>query len=332
MDWLKISSCYLLVFLFSLSLTGMLRTYLLKKAILDIPNERSSHQRPTPRGGGMAIVMTFSLSILGLIWQHKIDFHLAWTLLGGGFMVALIGYCDDIFSIRARWRILLHLIAAVWAIYWLGVPPILHQLGVLLALLGIVWCINFYNFMDGIDGLAGSEGVFVAVSAGITLSYLGTGQITLVFGFLTFAIAGFTLWNWPPAKIFLGDVGSGYLGYVFAVLGLYTINIKLLPLSFWCVISAVFLWDSTFTLLYRIYDGKKWYSAHREHAYQQLIAHGFSHQFTTIAVSIINICFLLPLALAILHWPNQSLWFTSISFLLLATTWIHIKFNRLRHL
>jgi Fuc2NAc and GlcNAc transferase len=324
---MKIIFYCLLTFLLSTLTTYTVRLYMLRHSIFDIPNERSSHQIPTPRGGGIAIVLTFSLATLLLTFTHAININLSITLLGGGLAIAALGYCDDLYTLPARWRILVHILSAAWALYWLGGFPLftLHWQGSLIALLGIVWCINFYNFMDGIDGLASSEGLFVAIAAGVALHVLGSPSSATILWLLSAAIAGFVLWNWPPAKIFLGDAGSGYLGYVFAAMTLYTVNQQLLPLTFWWIILAVFICDATFTLFYRIHQGQRWYSAHREHAYQHLIARGASHKQVTLGITLINCLILFPIALATLHWPTQSLFLLSAILLSFFLLWRRVK-------
>ena len=333
MDIKTIFTC-LIAFLFSAFTTWLVRLYALRKAILDIPNERSSHTTPTPRGGGIAVVLTFCLSILWLRITNTIEPNLTWALIGGGIVIAAIGYCDDVYTIKARWRFALHFAVAIWALYWLGGFSVLdlgtwkislHWAGSVLAIISIIWCINFYNFMDGIDGLAGSEGIFISLASGIALWLVGAPNSALVLWLLTASIAGFTLWNWPPAKIFLGDVGSGFLGYIFAALALDTINKGFLPIAFWWIIIAVFLCDATFTLVYRVYQGKKWYSAHREHAYQHLTSCGANHKQVTTRIVILNCCVLLPMAFFVLYQPAQSLLLMAASTICLWLIWVWIK-------
>lgn len=334
LSYIEVIAGSLVIFLFSALFTGTTRLYAIKKSILDIPNERSSHAIPTPRGGGIAIVLTFTFVLFGLKWANYIQTNLYLALIGGGITIATTGYCDDIYSVSAKWRILLHSLAAAWALYWMGSfsfltlasPHILLDIvNYTLTAIGIVWYINFYNFMDGIDGLAGSEGMFVAMGSSIALWWTGAPYLALVMSLLAASIAGFTIWNWPPAKIFLGDVGSGYLGYIFAVLGLYTANNNILPITFWWVMLAIFICDATFTLLYRMYQGKKWYSAHREHAYQHLISFGANHKRVTTSILIINCCVLLPIAFTLLQWPAASKLCLNILIICLFLTWIKIK-------
>ena len=334
---LKLLSVLIGLLLCSSLLTELTRRYALKRAILDIPNERSSHAIPTPRGGGIAIVITFILSLLWLYAMHLIEKKLLITLMGGGLMIAVLGYYDDLYSIKARTRLCIHILVAAWAVGWLGglieidigiKQIILHRLGSLFAILGIVWCINFYNFMDGIDGLAGSEGIFVGLSSGCILWFLGSHDVAIQLWVLAFIIAGFTTKNWPPAKIFLGDVGSGFLGFIFAVYALYTANTKLLPITFFGILLGVFLWDATFTLISRCIHRKRIYMAHKEHAYQRLIAYGATHKQVTLGITLLNSLILLPMAVLMLIWPSQSGWLFLTTVFLLWIFWI--KINMLR--
>lgn len=335
---LKLILPILSTFLLSTLLTKLTCIYAKRNAILDIPNERSSHTVPTPRGGGLAIVITFLLSIMWLGWMGVVNANLEKALVGGGLIIAFMGYLDDVFSIRVSWRILVHIVAAIWAVYWIGGLSFHHSgvenlflnaMSITFVLLAIVWAINFYNFMDGIDGLAGGEGIFIGVSSGIALTWVGAQHLAVVMWLLSASIAGFIVWNWPPAKIFLGDVGSGFLGYIFAIFGLYTVNNQLLPMSFWLIVFSIFLYDATFTLIYRAAKKKQWYSAHREHAYQHLISFGASHKQVTVGVLLINIFILLPIAFSFFYWPEYIVWFLGGSAVLFWSVWYFINTKRI---
>ena len=325
---------YFIAFLGAASITAITRYITIKRSILDVPNSRSSHQQPTPRGGGIAIVLVFLIFIFYLNLIHYIDKSLMFALIGGGIVIACAGLYDDIYSLNAHSRLFVHFLSALWAIICIGALSTLDcgifkiplsWLGYFITLIGIIWCINFYNFMDGIDGLAGCEGIFIAVASGLALSIKHAVYLETIFFGLAATIAGFTIWNWPPAKIFLGDVGSGFLGFVFAVLALFTIKQSYLPITFWCVISAIFLFDATFTLLHRIYHKKKWYSAHREHAYQHLIVFGASHKQVTMGIILINSFILLPIALTMLFLPSISFWLFGIIVISSGLLWLWIK-------
>jgi Fuc2NAc and GlcNAc transferase len=323
-----------LTFFFSLWLTWLTRRYAIRKNILDIPNQRSNHQVPTPRGGGIAIVISFLSSVMLLAALGKIGSSLTWALLGGGLAIAAVGYADDVYKVKSRWRFTIHLLAAVWAVYCLHGFPILdlgtwkftlNLWGDLLAVVGVIWAINLYNFMDGIDGLAGSEGLFITIAGSIALTMLQAPQCALLLLFFASAMGGFTFLNWPPAKIFMGDVGSGFIGYVFAVIAIHTANLHALTIVFWLIIMAVFVCDATYTVVYRVLKGERWYAAHRDHAYQNLIAYGASHQHVTVGITVFNILIIMPLAIFTLAHLSQAFWLMTILMAGLFFTWTSIK-------
>ena len=247
-----------------------------------------------------------------------VDLHLWAALTGGGLAVAAVGLIDDRCPLPARVRLVVHIAAALWALAWLGQPGGLNLqalgafyqvAGYVTAALGIVWTLNLYNFMDGIDGIAASEAVFVSW-AGALLLLLAGGSASVAVTALAFGSAclGFLLLNWPPAKIFMGDVGSGYLGYVIAVLALAASRGSPASLWTWLILGGVFFVDATVTLVRRLLRGERVYQAHRSHAYQWLARRWRSHKSVTITVTAINLLWLLPCAsLAALH-PRWALW------------------------
>lgn len=303
--------------LLSLALTAALRRYALSRSIIDIPNARSSHTIPTPRGGGVAIVMTFLLSLpvfgaLELVpWQQLI------AIGGSGAIVAVIGFMDDHGHIAARWRLLGHFAAGIWALAWLGgLPPIvffgitlnLHWIGNFLAVIYLVWLLNLYNFMDGIDGIASVEALSACLSA--CLLYGLSGASTLIWGPLTMAVAvvGFLYWNFPPARIFMGDAGSGFLGIALGVLSLQAAWASSDLFWAWLILLGVFIVDATFTLIRRLLRGDKVYEAHRSHAYQFASRQYGKHLPVTLAVGAINLFWLLPVAYCVTQLGLDGTW------------------------
>jgi Fuc2NAc and GlcNAc transferase len=295
---------FLFALLASIALTGLLRRYALAASLLDIPNARSSHSLPTPRGGGVAIVVVFLLGILLLFKYDLLANATMWAFLGTGVWVAVVGFIDDHQHIPARWRLLAHFIGAAWGLFWLGLPALslfgtdVTMLGYVLGVFYLVWLLNLYNFMDGIDGLASIEAISVCLG-GVLLFALGTEMINQSYGLilLIMAVTGFLLWNFPPAKIFMGDAGSGFLGIT---LGLFSIQAAHAAPAFFCswlILLAVFIVDATWTLVRRFLRGEKVYEAHRSHGYQFAARHYASHKTVSLAVAAINICWLLPIAL-----------------------------------
>jgi Fuc2NAc and GlcNAc transferase len=227
-------------------------------------------------------------------------------LLGAGALIAVVGFLDDHGHIAARWRLLAHFGAAIWALAWMGgLPTIslfgneldLGWFGHLLAALYLVWMLNLYNFMDGIDGIASIEAV--CACAGACLVYWLTGHENLMLApmLLAVAVLGFLYWNFPPARIFMGDAGSGFLGVVIGILSLQAAWAAPEMLWVWLILLGVFVVDATFTLGRRLLRGDKVYEAHRSHAYQFASRVAGRHLPVTLTVMAINLLWLLPIAL-----------------------------------
>ena len=294
---------WLWVFVLSLVFTGLLRWYALQRKVLDVPNQRSSHKVPTPRGGGMAIVVAFLVAgAMSPIWASLAQ---QVAVLIAGALVAAVGFIDDHVSISPLKRLLAHAIGAALVAYAAGGLPTLDLwgwqfelswLGYAVALVGLIWLVNLYNFMDGIDGLAGVEAVSVCLVV-TGLHYLGgqtpIGSLPLLLGVATL---GFLLWNWPPARIFMGDGGSGFLGLMLGALMLLDASSEPNMLWVWLVLLGVFVVDATWTLLHRWLLGIKLSEAHRTHAYQYAARSVGCHLPVTLMVLAINLVWLAPIA------------------------------------
>ncbi|QBH19153.1 glycosyltransferase family 4 protein [Alcaligenes faecalis] len=296
---------YPIAFLMAYFLTWMVRKYAIQRNVIDVPNARSSHTRPTPRGGGVAFVVTFLL--LGLVSAVLLPFDMdtATALLGSGLLIALVGFLDDHGHIPARWRLVAHFLAAAWVLYWLGGPPPITLFGldiptawplsIALAFF-LVWLLNLYNFMDGIDGIASAQAISVCI--GGALLYISHGRPEDAFYpiLLACSVAGFLVWNFPPARIFMGDAGSGFLGMTLGGLAIQAAWIDDRLFWSWIILSGVFISDATCTLIRRLARKEKVYEAHRSHAYQYASRRFGSHRPVTMAVVAINVFWLFPMA------------------------------------
>jgi Fuc2NAc and GlcNAc transferase len=320
----------------SVLMTGMARKYALKAQLLDLPNHRSSHTQPTPRGGGIGIVVVSLLSAAALWIAGTIDTDLALAFIGGGIAIATVGFLDDRGAVPVAVRFGIHIAAAVWALYWLGgLPPILlgtHLVdiglaGDGLAVVAIVWVLNLFNFMDGIDGLAGSEAAFITLAPCAILVLLDPGLAALA-GCVGFASLGFLAWNWPPAKIFMGDVGSGFLGYAISALAIAHGRVDPVGVPVWLILGGFFFLDATLTLFRRLARRERLYEAHRSHAYQWLARRWGSHRRVTLTVVATNALWLLPCATAAVFYPNWAGWLVVIALAPLAVTLVGVGAGR----
>jgi Fuc2NAc and GlcNAc transferase len=292
-----------------------MREFALKRRLLDVPNARSSHKSPTPRGGGVAIIAAFFISTVALAIFQRLDSNFVIALWVGGGLVALIGFIDDRKSQPAILRFAVHIVAATIVVIllmkgYLRAGAAELWVGGFLAIAALTWVANLFNFMDGIDGIAASEAAFIMAAAAMLHWYFG-GDLGITCAMLNLAAAalGFLLWNWPPAKIFMGDVGSGFLGFVIGSFAIYTSLVGSVPLSVWVILSAAFVTDATATLILRILRGDRWTEAHRMHAYQHLAIRWKSHSAVTLTITIINLLWLFPCALLELQVPRlEPLW------------------------
>jgi Fuc2NAc and GlcNAc transferase len=264
-----------------------------------VPNERSLHDIPTPKGGGLAIILTWYTGITILFLYGLIERNLYFALLSGIFL-AFVSLIDDVKGLNPFIRLIVHFLTAILAFYFLkGLRPlVMPELNINynyiiypLAILGMVWFINLFNFMDGVDGLASVEVITIS-------SVLFVMSWNVIAILLIVCVSGFLCWNWPKAKIFMGDVGSTQLGFILVVLGIYFHNTFEFSILNWVMLSSPFWFDATLTLFRRWRNKEKLVEAHRKHIYQRIVHAGFSHEKVNLFLIIIN---LLIIALIIIY-------------------------------
>ena len=303
--------------LYSCATVGVLRVPLSRHA-LDTPKKRSVHKEAIPRGGGCAIWIAYSIGLICLMKLGHIEISMFIGFFGAGSIAMLSGFFDDIAQegISAETRLILHAVAVVWAIFWLGGIEEIDIAGFIWKwgyteqiLLGIamIWVINNTNFMDGLNGLATSETIFVAGMAGLFAWVSGDSVSFLLCAMLAVTAAGFLPWNIRNAKIFLGDSGSYFLGMMIALLALTSAQTGSIPPWCWMILFAVFLADGAVTLVRRmIKNPSAWKIAHQSHACQHLYNRWNSHGKVTIAVSVMNVIVLAPVAIVAWMYPQWS--------------------------
>jgi Fuc2NAc and GlcNAc transferase len=303
-----IAALLALAFVLSFGLTRQLRRYALARGMLDVPNARSSHVAPTPRGGGMAIAVSFLACLTSMWLLDRLSVREYVAVAGAGSAVAVVGFLDDHFDLPRRWRLITHFAAAIWLLAWLGGalnPPempaqasIGSSVGFVAAVLFVVWMVNLYNFMDGIDALASIEAITVCLGGAVLYWLVApAGSHWLLPAVLSMAVAGFLPFNYPPARIFMGDGGSGFVGFTLAAFALQAGAARGSLLAAWVILLGVFVVDATLTLVRRMLaGGGQFLNAHRTHAYQHAARRLGGHAPVSFAVGAINVGWLLPIA------------------------------------
>jgi Fuc2NAc and GlcNAc transferase len=290
--------------------------------LVKAPNERSSHTRPTPRGGGLAIAVAIVVAAIpaGLTGMTTL-----WPVVLTTSAIAALGFADDLMDLPAGLRfpvqlvIILVLLVAISPLPEIAIGPWRlggWYLGALLAVVGL-WWVNLYNFMDGIDGIAASHAILIPTQALIIIATAGPGansSAVMLAATTIAASAGFLIRNWPPARIFMGDAGSNALALMIFALALISLASGALTYQVWLILPAVFVSDATVTLVRRALRGEAPWKAHRRHAYQQL-ARLLGHRTTTLIYCLFSLSWAFPLALLAEHLPEYSWQIVALAYL-----------------
>jgi Fuc2NAc and GlcNAc transferase len=281
--------------------------------LLDIPNNRSSHTVPTPRGGGLAIVIVLLMSGVVSLFLPQAPIDVLVCLLLATLAFSLLGWQDDKHDLPASVRFLIQLLIAVFAsgwLLWAAVPGYSTSFALLalllLSTLWIAWMANLYNFMDGIDGISAVESLILGATTSYWFAISGVASMAIICIAVAGASVGFMRWNWSPAKIFMGDVGSLALGAFFAIIAIIGTTRLDIPFLAFLILYAVYLADSGVTLLHRIIKREKWWQAHRSHFYQRAVQSGFSHAQVSLSVMALNIIFAVLASLLIMGIINAT--------------------------
>lgn len=334
--FLGFTAATLLTYLF----TRFYIRYALSKGVIDTPNARSSHSAPTPRGGGISIAAISAAVIAAEAFKPEtsISPNNLLALLVGGLLVAVLGFWDDLKSLSSKVRFSTHIMASLAALSLIDPLPslalpipgtVLQLQGIwLLPLaLGLTWLINLYNFMDGIDGIATTEALGVLIGATM-IGTLGQTHSPWTFPWtlptlLLAPLLGFLLLNRPPAKVFMGDGCSGFLGMLLGLLSIiYAANTSV-NLWCWAILLGVFIVDACWTLSTRILTGQEWHQPHRSHCYQILSRKLQSHGKVTLGTGAITLLWLTPLAFLASLFPHYGLIYLLIAYAPLAALCRH---------
>jgi Fuc2NAc and GlcNAc transferase len=311
----------------SLVVTSLALVYARRRGLLDLPGKRRSHTQATPRGGGIGIVAAVVLA--GLPAWCALDPAASPVRVGAIALavvaVALIGWRDDHAPLSVLPRLTVHVIAALLVVAaglapgpWPGVLGWMALLPLTVVLVGFI---NAHNFMDGIDGILGQQGLFVMLGYGLLAIEAGHSGLA-GFAFASAAgCLGFLFFNFPPARIFMGDVGSGALGLALGAVAALLVQRN--PAMLWgcLILPSAFLVDSGLTLARRVFGGQRWYAPHRQHLYQWLVRVNWSHARTDVAYMTWNLVMVAPLAWLAVRWPARGVWCAVAAYALAAAVW-----------
>ncbi|MES3006187.1 MAG: glycosyltransferase family 4 protein [Pseudomonadota bacterium] len=306
-------------FLISVLLTAIVLRLAVRAQLIALPSARGSHHIPTPVGGGFAIVSVYFLG-LSTLWQWQFIPLNEFFALSASLMVAIVGLLDDRRHVDFRVRLLVQCLAVFWGLVWLAPLP---QLKILTSLpevslvvwlffsLVLLWMTNLYNFMDGIDGFAGSQACFAGLAAAGFLVYSEDYGLALLCLYLFAGATGFLVWNWPPARIFMGDVGSGFIGFSLGLIAVLSLSHGSMSVWSWALLMGCFIVDATLTLARRVLSGERWYEAHCSHTFQIAARKFADHGRVTIGLLLIDVLWLLPLAMLAAKHPEYGVYLTT---------------------
>jgi len=288
-------------------LTGATAWFARRFGMLDVPGERHSHTDVTPRGGGLGIVLTLLLASWLLPAALELPEFWLHCLLPGFFSLAVVGFLDDRFSLSAFVRLLVQLAASLYllaCVQFAGWTGEVWQW--MAAVFLLVWMTNLFNFMDGSNGMAAMQTIFAGSVLTVLFLLADDWPAALLAASLVASGLGFLPWNLGQAKVFMGDVGSISLGFMIAGLLFYGFISQGFSLAVAGLIMLVFLCDSSLTLLARVIKRERWYTPHKQHIYQRLIAHGWSHGKVMWLYQLINLLLVIPVIVVAVSFPELA--------------------------
>jgi Fuc2NAc and GlcNAc transferase len=326
---LGIFSAAALAAFLSFLLTGIATWYAGRRGLLDHPGERQSHTVVTPRGGGAGLVA--ALLIVSLLFGGG-DAPGFWVqcIMPAVVVLAITGWWDDHASLGVGFRFFIQLAASI-CLLWCAANAgwVQGVISMVLSVLFMIWMTNLYNFMDGSNGMAGLQGVFAASVLAVLFYLSGDDHFSLFALLLAACCAGFLPWNLGRARVFMGDVGSLALGFLFAAFLLYGSGTGAFDYPVALMIMLLFLTDATLTLLLRVIRGERWYNAHRQHLYQRLIAHGWTHARVAMLYQAINLTLVLPGIMIAVNFPALA-WATALALTLIFVLGWYLIISRLK--
>lgn len=322
----------LIIFGLGIFFTSAVLVYLFTRLgirkLLDIPNARSAHWESIPRGAGSIFVLLWIFSLWFGYHSGWLPFREFQLFSAGTAMISLLGFWDDFHQLNFKIRLMAQIIISIGTLFLIGNISGFHFMGatpvylgwgaLLLALLGLVWSTNAFNFMDGLDGFTGLEAIFVLGVGGLLFWLQGEAKTASLLWMMVAGVSGFLIWNWPKAKVFMGDAGSYCLGFTIALFAIVGDAWYGIPVILWVILYGIFWFDATVTLFRRFLRRENLAVAHREHAYQRLHRSGFLPRHILMWTFAVN-SLLAGIALGLYFNPQWFIWGMSATIVLLGT-------------
>lgn len=313
------------------ALTPLVRRYSIRRGLIDQPGARRSHEVPIARGGGVAIALALVCAVVLFVPGDP----LVLPFVAGAAFISLLGWCDDHAPLTVGWRLAVQAFAAVVAVVCIGPVESIQVAGFTLsavwlwsplAVVGLIWLMNLFNFMDGSDGLASTQAVISCGLFALAFALQGESASASLAWISAAATLGFLIWNWPEASIFLGDSGSLLLGWCVGCLALAGAVNGAVSIWLAFVIVSPFAVDATATLCWRLVRRERWYTPHTDHSYQYLIRVGWSHRRVLIAWIVLNGLLVMPATATVLWKPRADLAVATVLTVVLTGAWYIVHF------
>jgi len=293
-----------------------------KSGMIAQPGKRQSHVVATPAGGGLGLIFSVVVTSVCIQLVHPVPGFWWQNMLPGILLLAIVGWRDDKVPVSSLIRLLVQLAVSIWLLGFGWLQFSLSGVGWFTSIIvAMVWLMNLYNFMDGSNGMAGFQGVFAGL---VMAAFFQAGDqyaMALIALSVAAACGGFLPLNFPRARVFMGDVASVPLGFIFASFAVYGVQTGSLSLSLSILIMSVFIVDTTLTLFARVLSGEQWYTAHTQHIYQRLIILGWSHRQVLVAYQAINVILVLPAIVLAEIYPQYAMVTAGLTLFLLGASW-----------
>jgi len=286
--------------------------------LFSVPHQGGVRKDIIPTSGGISFGMIYLLIVIGISAYFDVPQNYFYSIIIGSGFIMIIGFMDDIFHLSSGFRLFIQLAFVVFVCYMFGLPQSIHSLDKLLILMiiiiGSIWMINTFNFIDGADGLVATNCAIFSLVGGLFLLIQGQNNLSMLLFSLLGINLGFLYFNWSPAKIFMGDSGSLFLGSIFVIFSIGAYSNEVLNYWTWLILLSIFYVETTITLIIRIKRGENALKVHHSHhAYQQIIINSGKHEKPALLSIIIHTLWVIPMSILSFIYPDSGFLITLVT-------------------